>query len=216
MSDVLDVLTIAEARLAVALDSADATQDARLPTYVTAISRRLDSLCGPVVARLVTGETHDGGQAWIELDSRPVVSVTSITEYSTLTPTVLAAESNLSRPATGYLLEPDRARAGLYTGKVLRRASGNAANFASGALNVVATYTAGRYPDTASVAAHFKEAAELMLANIFRKGQRPVSPAFRGGVYGGGDDSAQGFASRYWIPPAAMDLLADEIGLGAA
>lgn len=202
----LDVLTLPEARTAVGLATTDTNSDERLVTYVTAISRRLDLLCGPIVQRTVTGEAHDGGSWWIDLQWSPITSVTTVTEYAATAATVLTRETVGTTPSNAYLIKPWRE---FYKGRIYRRSGGIASRFALGDQNVLVTYVAGRYTDTASVDAKFKQAAAFVLSNIFRKEQRPVNPAFQGpGLLG--DTEAPGIPS-YLIPYVADALLVDEI-----
>jgi len=162
MADTLDVLTIAEARTAVGLGSSTA-QDTPLAAWVTAISRQLDRLCGPIVKRTVTNEAHHGtyGQTSITVDHPPIYTTPGITltEYGTTgTGLVLTAEDHDTKPSAGYLLT--RRRQGGYSGRIERRASGMGLFFDD---SVVVTYDAGRYADTASVDPLFKQAASMML-----------------------------------------------------
>lgn len=162
MADTLDVLTIAEARTAVGLGTSTA-QDTPLAAWVTAISRQLDRLCGPIVKRTISNEAHYGthGARSITVDYPPIYTTPGITltEYGTTgTGLVLTAEDFDTKPTSGYLLT--RRRDGGYTGRIERRASGATMWFDD---SVVITYDAGRYADTASVDALFKQAASMML-----------------------------------------------------
>jgi hypothetical protein len=152
----LDVLSSAEALAAVNL-TADST--GRLVILTSAVSQQLDELCGPVVQRTVTAETHDGGSTFIALDDRPVASVTTVTEYAGTTSTTLTAESNTSKTGNDYFLD---------TGGVIRRRSGGGdSRFPTGRGNVAVTYVAGRAANTAAVDAKFKQAAAMMLRNLW-------------------------------------------------
>lgn len=151
-----DVLSSAEALAAVNL-TADST--GRLVILTSAVSQQLDELCGPVVQRTVTAETHDGGSTFIALDERPVASVTTVTEYAGTTSTTLTAESNTSKTGNDYFLD---------TGGVIRRRSGGGdSRFPTGRGNVAVTYVAGRAANTAAVDAKFKQAAAMMLRNLW-------------------------------------------------
>jgi len=129
--------------------------------WVSALSRRIDELCGPVVVRTVTDERHDGGRSRIWLDLAPVSSVTSLVEYDAGTVQTLTAELDDGLPEYGYLLEDD--------GSIIRRNGGGDATFAYGRRNVKATYEAGRYADTASVDAKFKMAAGAILRRLWQR-----------------------------------------------
>lgn len=152
----LDVLSSTEALAAVNL-TADST--GRLVILTSAVSLQLDEMCGPVVVRTVTSETHDGGWTFIALDERPVASVTTVTEYAGTTSTTLTAESNTSKTGNDYFLD---------TGGVIRRRSGGGdSRFPTGRGNVAVTYVAGRATNTAAVDAKFKQAAAMMLRNLW-------------------------------------------------
>lgn len=172
MADPLDLLTLEEGYRAVSdpvnTDAVAAggggTHDTRLALWITAVSRRVDDICGPVVIRTVTNELHDGGRNTIVLDKGPVSSVTSVTEYDGTTATTLTAETNATKPTDAYLVERE--------GRVvfLRRRSSDAdKDFEDGRNNIEVTYEAGRYADTASVDAKFKEAASAVLRRIQKR-----------------------------------------------
>jgi hypothetical protein len=208
MADTLDIVTLAEARSAVNINTAGyVADDTRLAAFVTAISRHFDNLVGPVVQRTVTAEVQDGGRNFITLDLAPISAVTSITEYSGTAATVLASASNTSQPSNGYLLDPWRD--GFYKGRIYRRSGNTNASFPDGRGNVVITYTAGRYANTAAVDQRFKTATELTLANVFRREQRPVNPGF-GGPEAMNDVVATAFPG-YLVPNAALAYLVDDI-----
>ena len=208
----LDVLTLDEARIAVGLAPTDTNQDARLSVYVTAISKRLDMLCGPIVQRTVTAELHSGGDWWIDLQMSPIKSVTTVTEYAGTSATTLSQETIGTTPSNAYALEPWRD--GLYKGRLIRRTGGIDSRFPLGRNNVTVTYVPGRFADTASVDAKFKQAASWVLSNTFRKEQRPVNPAFQSPELLG--DTEQPGIPGYLIPYVADSLLVDEIIPGAA
>ena len=155
MADTLDALTIAEARTAVGLGS-DTAQDTPLAAWVTAVSRQLDQLCGPVVVRTITSETIDGGDYTIRLRYRPVSSVTTVTEYQNTTATTLTAETNTTKTTSNY-------RADLRAGILRRRNSNTDTTFAEGRGNIEVTYVAGRAATTSAVDAKFKQACSMML-----------------------------------------------------
>lgn len=211
-ADTLDVLTLPEARAAINLGASDTSQDAKLPPFITAVSRRLDLLIGPIVQRTVNNEAADGGRSYIDLTFSPISSVTSVTEYAGTTGTALSLSSNTSQPATGYLLKLNAF--GFYTGRLYRR-SGNADGwFPEGRGNVVTTYVAGRYADTASVDPKYKQAASFMLANLFRREQTPAMPGYAGPE--AMNDLGRSPFPSFAIPNATLELIVDEIPPGVA
>lgn len=163
--DTLDLLTLDEGRTALndKTGQADAT---RLAQLITAISRRIDDICGPVVMRDITEEaTVNGSQAILRV--YPVDSITSLTEYAGTTAQALSAE-NFPASTTAYdyaLLN------GGASGLVERRSGGLPVAFGGtvGTGRVLATYIAGRYPTTAAVDPKFKEAAAAILRRVWAR-----------------------------------------------
>jgi hypothetical protein len=165
MADTLDVLTIAEARVAVGLGSTDSSKDGVLVPWVTAVSRQLDRLCGPIVKRTITAEQHPGTYRTplLEVDYAPIYTTPGITltEYTSAgDATVLSAEDFDTKPTAGYRLTRRRGIGGGYTSSIERRSSGNESWFDDA---VVITYDAGRHADTATVDPLFKQAASMMV-----------------------------------------------------
>lgn len=197
MADTLDLLTLDEAKRALNVPLADTTQDTEIASYVTAVSRRIDAMCGPVVVRTVTGELHSGGAGMLFPNMAPVATITSLVEYADTTATTLAAETNAAKTADNYLVGAD--------GYVIyRRASGGDSSFPVGRSNVVLTYTAGRYSATATVDPRFKQAAAIFLSHLWRFEQGQGSVTFGGPIEGLGIPS-------FGTPNAVRDLLADEL-----
>lgn len=166
----LDVLSASEAAEAIGAPGQSTTKVAKV---VTAASKALDSWAGPVVVRTITGERHDRtlGRPSIELRRWPVASVSSLTEYdSSGSSLALTEETHSSKPSGAFLLERAEAEAelGLYRPVVWRRDSGRTSTFAE---TVVATYVAGRFATTAAVDERYKEAARLLLVNLWQRVQ---------------------------------------------
>lgn len=163
-TDDIDVLTLTEAKTAVGLEQTNTTADDALHTLVTAVSAQLDELCGPVRTRSFT-ETHDGGWYSIRLRHRPVYSITTVTEYDNTTATTLTAETNAAKATSNYLHD---GTAGKVASGIIRRRSGNSdATFPDGRRNVEVVYVAGRSANTEVVPAKFKQAASMMLRNVW-------------------------------------------------
>ena len=207
-ADPLDVLTIDEGKDALQHDVGDSVDNEILEPYITAVSRMLDREAGAVVQRDVELERHDGGGHRIHLRVRPVAEITTLVEYQGTSPITLTAEAAGTTSANAYLAEPYLPQPGLMSGTVRRRSGGYNRGFWCGGQNVVVTYVAGRYEDTAGVDARFKRAASLVLLNLWRD-QGPS-------VNNDGEvvipfQSFPGFA----FPNAARELLAEEVGLRA-
>ena len=150
-----DILTLAEAKAALNIPAATADYDTELAQVITAASRFVDSVFGPVVRRTITDERHYGAGTSVTLNQSPVASVTTVTEYSGGVATVLTAESDTV--AGTYTLDDN---------VLHRRASWGGAYFAR--QSVVVTCVAGRYASTATVDAKFKEAAVVALIHFWQ------------------------------------------------
>lgn len=199
MTDILDVITPTEAQASVS--ALGTGNDTMISLYITAVSQALDGLYGPIVARSVT-DTHHIPAGWYDVTvglipyERPVLSITSVTEYDTANAAqVLTAESTSSLPAYGYYYDPA-------SNEIQRRGGGFSRNFPPGG-KVVVVYQAGRYADTASVDAKFKTAAIITFQNLWRFGFGTGNQSFGATT----DGSVPGFL----IPYAAQSLLADEL-----
>lgn len=200
MADTLDILTLDEAKASVNIPSATTTFDTELASYITAVSRRLDELAGAIVVRTITGELHSGGQSLITLRYRPVVSITSISEYAYTTATTLTAETNATKPAAGYLAD-------LRWGDLRRRAGGGDSMFASGSGNVAVTYVAGRYANTGAVDPKYKQAAAIFFSHLWRLEQGAGTVTFGTFNGDGGLPPGYGFA----VPNRALELIAADL-----
>ncbi len=201
-----DWLTQDEGDTILRIGSTDTSADTLLVAMITAISQRLDLAVGPVVARTVTDELHDGGQATITTRLRPIystpaVTLTSFDGGSTLTYTA-EGFADLS-DQYGYLLDPS-AETGLFSGRVRARSYGADARFPSGRANVKVSYSAGRVANTAAVPERFKQAARATLENWWQM--------VREGV--GQDDSGEYIQALsvfpgFGIPNSAKHFLSD-------
>lgn len=195
---------MAEARSAVNLPTGNTNHDVDLQLFITGISGRVDKLCGPVVQRTITGERHNGGASKVLLDYQHVATVTSVAEWSNTTETVLTAETDASKPATGYLLHTVTPYAWIV------RRSGNAdALFPVGRRNVVTTYTAGRYTSTATVDETFKLAATAVLRRIWKREQSSWAQA--PDFFDNTENPRPSLSFFKAVDPMVKELLADEL-----
>lgn len=205
MADTYDIVSLAEAKLAVNVEAADTAYDDELAAIVTASSQRIVDACGPVVNRTFTAETYDGGGTCIMLRNAAIgphasTTIASLAEYDTAgTATTLSAEDYDTKPTEAYIVDPE-------TGTVWRRQSGTDYAFYAGRRNVVATYTSGRGASTAAVPPKFKTACALMVAHLWRQ-RGPQAGAFRSDVDGGPVFGVASFA----LPKAVKDLLSVEL-----
>lgn len=203
MADTLDVLTLAEAKAELSIGTGDTSKDTTLARKITAVSRRIDQLCGPIVVRTFTGEVLEGGatHAWVQF--RPVFSWTTVTEYSATEAQVLDPEDYDTQPTYGYIAQRGGTPTSVYSGRLERRSAGGALAFPAGPEAVRVTYVAGRYATTAAVDPLFKEAAAIMLKNAWRTQESAVQ------ALGEFDVPAQNFP-RFGTPNYVRDILADE------
>lgn len=194
MSDLLDVLSLDEGMTAIAMTGSGAAHEDTVAAAITAISRRLDALVGPIVVRTITDEIHyPSGNSPIWLDHQPVSSITSLIEYSSGTGTALTAEDY---DTSGTYLLRD--------GMIVRRSGFYTTSWYGSAVKV--TYVAGRYATTAAVDARFKTAA----AAILRRWWAREAPAWARG----GDPFAQeggGIGFFQVVMPVVQEFLADEM-----
>lgn len=196
-----DLLTLAEARAAVNVTGTEFDTD--LALFVAGVSERIDALCGPVVARGVTGERHDGGAAWVRPRLVPVLDVTAVSEYTGTAALVLVEETLGTAPASAFLFEASPK----FAPSVIRREGGLDSLFPGGYRgNVVIGYTAGRYTDTASVGSKFKVAAAAVLRRLWRREQTAWA---QGRDYLSEDAKPSGFFRA--VDPMVREFLADEV-----
>lgn len=206
MADPIDVLTLAEAKGALNLDTEAANHDTQLARVITAMSGRLDELVGPVVQRTITDEVIDtgcSGDVWVR--RWPVTSWTSVIEYDDAgNSTTLTEETYDTKPTDAFLPERSATPTAPYNGHLHRRESGSPHEFAQ---TLVVTYLAGRFPVVGDVDARFKEAAIVSLQNWWRSRQLSIAPL----------DQPEGFDvpfatfPRFAVAHAVKDLLADEV-----
>lgn len=178
-----DLLTLAEARAALTLPASDTSKDADLSNiYIPAVTPVVEDLTGPLMQRTVT-HTVDGGKTFIVLPSRPT-SVTSVTE------TGVSLVANVD-----YTVNT---RAGI----VVRGSTRTPYIFLPGQSNVVVTYVAGPYVNTADVPAQIKLAARIIVAQLWQADQQGFRPQF-----GQPDQSLVTTPSGFAVPRRAYELL---------
>lgn len=202
--DTYDVLTTTEAKQILSIATTDTSRDSTLERLVTAVSRRLDRLVGPVVVRSVTDEYADASGCSLELAYGPVTAISSVVEYQGTSSVTLTAETAGTQPTDGYAAERYKPSPGLLSGVLVRRCGGSDTYWWAGTGNVKVNYLAGRVSATTTVDPRHKEAAALMLRNLWRSYENTV-----GGVdqY---DVPIQSFPT-FAVPKAVRDLLSEEI-----
>lgn len=156
MADPLDLLTLAEGREAINMREDNVDNDPVLARHITAISRLIDDRCGPVVQRTVTAELHDGCGT-VLLKRWPVVAVDLVREANGGTITEVLPVT-FGDTFAGY-------RVDLATGMLARVGS----SWPWGSEVVEVTYSAGRFEDTGSVDARFKDVAAAILRRLWKR-----------------------------------------------
>lgn len=202
-----DILNLIEARAAVNIPTGVTSQDSDLTLFVAGISSRVDALTGPVVSRSVTGERHSGmsaGRGRFMLDLQYVSAITSLSEWDGTTQTVLSAETDGVKTSSDYLLDSIGPYAIVY-----RRSNGTDAVFPAGRRNLVASYTAGRFANTASVTEQFKLAVSAVLRRMWKREQSSwaQTPDF----FDDTENPTQRLAFFRAIEPMLAELLADQL-----
>lgn len=203
-ADTLDVVTLAEAKTLLNLTGTGTQYDSELEGWITAASRRLDKLVGPVVRRTITDEEHDGGVARIFLYYHPIFSITSVTEYDGTTSTTLTAETNASKPDDAYKVDRYSEDRAYLSSIVNRRSAGADAVFPTGRGNVLVTYVPGRFATTAAVDERFKKGVGLMLLNFWRSQQDSTGQV-------GEFDVPQAIFPTFAVPNSVRELFDGEI-----
>lgn len=166
-----DLLTLAEGKAALNIDSAVTTFDTEVAAYITALSQRIDDMCGPVVKRSVSAEHHDGGYGVIWPHVSPVATVGTVLEYSSGVSTTLTGES-LTVAGDFVLLD-----GGTHNSRLSRRSSFSDRTWGT-AGPVVISYVAGRFDSTAAVSAKFKQAAAKLLTGLWQNDQGAGTATF--------------------------------------
>ena len=165
-----DWISLSEAKVAVSAKSSNTSNDTVIASVVSAASRRLDEAVGPAIQRVVLDEVHHGGNRAIELRSGPAISISSVVEYRytgsvTLTRNAPGVNSYDGYSADRYTAQPEL---NLLSGLIYRTFNGQRGQFYCQQDNIVVSYLAGRYADTASVDPRFKEACKIVVKNWYR------------------------------------------------
>lgn len=197
MSDDCDLITLPEARSALNIDEDDDEFDDELAMYITAISQRLDDLCGPIVQRPVTEEAHHATGKAIWFNLVPVAAIDSVTEASYGTTTTLEAETG--EAAGDYVLRDG----GTVYAYLVRRSGWSDRTWPAGTVTV--SYVAGRFESTEDVSAKFKQAAAKMLAWLWRGDQGAGTATF-----GSADEGTSLWGLGFALPNVVKELLAHE------
>ena len=217
MAETHDWLTLSEAKKVLSAKASASNSDGVIASVISAASRTLDKAVGPAVRRVVVDEVHSGGGRSVELRSGPVYSISSVVEYQHGSATTLTLNAPGTYPTNGYHAAPYKPQPelNLRSGLLFRTYTGHRGTFWCMDDNIVVNYVGGRYADTASVDARFKEACKVVVKNWFRMYEASV------GVPLGGElpMPTQSFPT-YAIPNAARLMLRDVwqsyVGFGAS
>ncbi len=173
----------------------DRTKDAELLRFIDGVRPVVENICGPVI-QTSYDEWYDGGQMWIHLRHRPVVSITSAYEFRGNTQYTLTVASIPSEGSTySVMLDP--------AGRLVRRtAGGGATSFPPGPQSVHVTYVAGRTT--------VPENIRLGTLELIRLNYQQTQQAGRGRL--GGDfaiDESEGTTIYgFFVPNRVRELLA--------
>ena len=208
----LDVITLAEAKTAISMSANNDDHDTKLGQHITAVSGIMDSLCGPIVQRTITAELHDDPGDAVTLRYSPVTSIGTVREAVPGEITTLTA-GTFGAVADGYRAEQDWRGGTLYSGVLYRLWGGYVGAWVCGA-QVEVTYTAGRFADTASVDARFKDCAGAIMRRLWKReaGSWAQSSTFYESL-GGGDETPAGSGFFKVAEPIVRELLGDETRL---
>jgi len=183
------LVTLAETRAHLNF-TADTSHDTELQGFIDDVQPVIEDIVGPVV-NATFDEWYDGGAQVISLRHRPIVSVTSVTEYvgTSTYPLTQIATPDLGSTYS-YTFEPG--------GRLIRRSSGGLRAFASGAGNVHVVYVAGR----AAVPANVRLATLELIRHLYQLSQQGGRPSF-GAAGEEGPWAPAGFA----VPTRVIELL---------
>jgi hypothetical protein len=204
MADPLDVLSIDDARELINFGDTQVGSDPIVARFITFVSRKLDALCGAIVQREVTKTVSGGSRAIFLTD--PVATVTSIVEWSGVTPTTLTAEVlGVASTAANYYLDKSCPQAPI----LYRRSGGGDSLWASGRGNIVLTFVAGRFATTEDVDDRFRTAAMLALKHLWDSSAAWWQRQAGFGELGQGNVGSP--IPGWLIPKAALEGISDEL-----
>lgn len=185
----MGIVTVAEAKVHMNVPTTDTSHDTEISGFVDAATPVIEDIVGAVL-QATFDELYDGGRPSIVLRHNPVISITSLTEYSGVTPTVLtvAATPDLVVPGS-YVLDPD--------GILYRAGTGY---FTPGRSNVRVVYVAGR----AAVPANIRLATLELVRHLYQSTQQGGRPSFNGGA----TDDMPWAPSAFAVPTRVIELLA--------
>lgn len=173
------------------IPTADTSHDTELQGFIDAAQPVVEDVVGPVV-NVTLDEWYDGGGMFLSVRHRPIVSVTSVTEYiGTSTYTLTQCATPDLGTTYSYSFET--------SGQIVRRSAGGGMRaFPDGTSNVRVVYVAGR----ATVPANIRMGTLEVIRHNYQLGQQGGRPAF-----GGGAEDVAWTPSGFAIPTRAIEWL---------
>jgi hypothetical protein len=165
---VAPLLTVGEVKAHLSIQTTN--DDDELAAFIAASIPILEGLCGPISPRVITGESHDGGQIHLFTDFAPIISISSLTEMIGYTQFTLTSQ-NIGGATDNYGYTVDDAR----EGRITRRGVGSIAlPFGFGTHSgtnsirgsVLISYTAGRSNPSENVRMAAKELIRYMWRQV--------------------------------------------------
>lgn len=183
-------MTLAEAKTG--LNKLSSVDDTELQGYIDAATEAIQSITGPI-ASVTRTEKHDGGDPVVMLRVRPVLAITTVTEFRGTGAGTVLAEHTPGSAVDGYLLDAD-------IGQLIRcTATGYPRPFWPGPLNVVVAFSAG-YAQTPPTV---KQATLVLIEHLWQSTQN------RGGrPQPGGAPSPGGPVTPHALPWLVEELIA--------
>jgi len=190
------LVTLTEVKDHLRIPSTDRSHDARLIRMIDGITPVVEHITGPVVQRIYQNETYDGGNYFISLRHRPVLSVSNVVEYrGPIAYTLTQVPTPDLGQVYSYMFEAP--------GRIVRRTvGGGATTFPPGPDAVFVTYTAG----FSSVPANIREGALELLRVNYQPTEQGGRPAF-GAAGGDGDNFSQQQILGFFVPNRVRELL---------
>lgn len=193
-----DLVTLSDVKLELGIPDASTSQDALLTIDIAAATEVIERIKGPILPRTLTAEQHDGRGFYVSLDYRPVISVTSVTEYVGTTAFPLTVVSNPAG-AGAFSCQLDTE-----AGTLTRLTTGGAQiGFANGEGNIQVTYVAGR----ASVPPSVRLAAMRLIQWWHQSAKQGARPQFQGGQAGAPPAKHGATMPSYAVPNFVYHLL---------
>jgi hypothetical protein len=177
------VISLADAKRHLKIPAAKTADDGEIQNYLRAITRICERYVG-AIARTAYTQTFDGGQPRIMVDHRPVLSVTSLTEF-------------------GTVLAPGDYRLIADSGVIVRMAGEFEMPFLWGSGSIVVSYAAG----VSATPPNVIQAAKIILAHMWET-QRSAAT----GRPPLGEEPMATTGTSYTVPYRAQELLGTPVG----